>query len=249
MAQNVGDFGNLECVVQPTIGEVQFDVVAVHGLGSNWQTTWSDLPQSRSWLQDLLPKEIPNARIWTCGFDVRKYIRHGLITSHSKSLLNSFITQREDPKRPIIFIAHSLGGVILQAALQESSISLRASIHGIVFLGLPQLGVQEKKWEQFFLAIDKIVDQTLPFDQTGLKNVLPLGLINVGFTKWLSQQPFAQRVICFYEVLPFDNIGIVCPFFSILFPLVFILTDRYRSLTGTPQLYPNVTLLLLTQIT
>lgn len=165
MAQ-VGEFDNLECVVQPTIGEVQFDVVAVHGLGSNWRTTWGDLLQPCSWLQDLLPKEIPNARIWTCGFDVREYIRHDLITSRSKSLLNSFEKQREDPKRPIIFIAHSLGGIILEAALQESSKSLRASVHGIVFLGLPQFGVREEKWEQFLLAIDKIVDQKPPFSRS-----------------------------------------------------------------------------------
>ena len=211
MAQKLEDFDNLECVVQPATGSILFDVVAIHGLSSTWQDTWSSQPQSRSWLRDLLPKEIPNARVWTYGYDVREHISHDLIASRSQSLLDSFETQREDPKRPVIFIAHSLGGIVLQDALQKSSNALRNSIHGIVFLGLPQFGCRLKIWERFLVAIEKGLNQTPPSSQTTSRNVLQLGLINVGFIEWLPQQSFAHRIVCFYEVLPVTKIGIVGP--------------------------------------
>ena len=246
MALNFGDLDKLESVVEPAAGEVRFDVIAIHGLNHSWQTTWGNQPQSsRSWLQDFLPKDIPNAQIWTCGFDVRTYLHHDQIKSRVQSLLCTVEKQRENSGRPVIFIAHSLGGVILQDALQRANDRLRTSVCGIIFLGLPQFGVGEKNWTQFLGAIDKTLNPMTPSTLSGIGNTRQLGIINSDFTKWIPEQSFAQRIVCFYETLPTDEVGIVCPLDSLIIIKFLLLTNRYSLWRNSTQSYPDAMLLLL----
>ncbi|TDZ15835.1 Vegetative incompatibility protein HET-E-1 [Colletotrichum orbiculare MAFF 240422] len=46
------------------IGDV--DIVAVHGLGGDWEDTWTHAA-GKSWLKNFLPSDFPNARIWSFG--------------------------------------------------------------------------------------------------------------------------------------------------------------------------------------
>jgi hypothetical protein len=70
---------------------------------------------------DLLSTDFQNARILTYGYDSR--VSHFFsgptnqnnISAHGRSLLNALeLYRREFPKRPILFIVHSLGGIILK---------------------------------------------------------------------------------------------------------------------------------------
>ena len=42
--------------------------VAVHGLGGHRERSWT-APNGINWLQDLLPKDLPNIRVYTWGYD------------------------------------------------------------------------------------------------------------------------------------------------------------------------------------
>jgi hypothetical protein len=44
-------------------------IVAVHGLGGHALSTWTHESAKTLWLRDFLPKDIPNARIMTYGYD------------------------------------------------------------------------------------------------------------------------------------------------------------------------------------
>ncbi|KAG6990947.1 hypothetical protein G7Y79_00060g092510 [Physcia stellaris] len=103
---------------------------------------------------DLLPYDFPNIRIFTCGYDSK--VTHWFkgpamqldIYSYGESLLNGVeARRREDPRRRLIFIVHSLGGLIIKDALRRARTAMddrfRAiyeSTAAIFFLGTPHRG-------------------------------------------------------------------------------------------------------------
>lgn len=54
-------------------------IVAVHGLGGNARSTWTEPDSGKFWLEDLLPDAFPKARVITFGYD------SGLAFSRSKA--------------------------------------------------------------------------------------------------------------------------------------------------------------------
>ncbi|KAK4466758.1 ankyrin repeat-containing domain protein [Cladorrhinum samala] len=113
------------------------------------------------WPRDLLPETLPNARILTYGYDT--HLRHKLVgppvnTSSvydiAKNLLIELEAERRaDPSRPLLFIVHSLGGVLVKEALRQSEafqtrqahlgIAFKATI-GIIFFGTPHGGADPR---------------------------------------------------------------------------------------------------------
>ncbi|KAF3913118.1 hypothetical protein AA313_de0201855 [Arthrobotrys entomopaga] len=61
------------------------------------------------WPEEYLVPDIPQARIWTYGYNAD--VVGGLFQSNSK---NSISQHGRDLADPIIFVAHSLGGIILK---------------------------------------------------------------------------------------------------------------------------------------
>ena len=84
------------------------------------------------WPGDLLPDECPRARILAWGYDtvVTKKMaapsnKSGIL-SHAKDLL--FSLGRERPiNRPIVLVAHSLGGIVAKEVCEEIKRSLKCT--------------------------------------------------------------------------------------------------------------------------
>ncbi|CAG1982590.1 unnamed protein product [Fusarium graminearum] len=112
--------------VNPTKANV--DVVAVHGLGSDVDRTWTwrpdDPEQSVHWLKDsdMLRRKIPNARILAYNYDSTWLYDAPRVRAEScgKALiygLDNFREREGTRDRPIIFLAHSFGGLVIQDGL------------------------------------------------------------------------------------------------------------------------------------
>ena len=103
------------------------------------------------WPKDLLPADCPNARILVWGYDT--VLTNGFapvnksnIFSHAKDLLYSLERQRPNG-RSIIFVAHSLGGLIVKEVLRRAQHAEEAELNNVlestkavVFLGTPHRG-------------------------------------------------------------------------------------------------------------
>jgi hypothetical protein len=101
---------------------------------------------------------VPNARVLTYGYD--SHIKHRLAASLNRDtvydiaedfLVSLEANRRQDPSRPILFVAHSLGGIVVKETLRRSNqtpqIHLREvceSTVGIIFFGTPHSGADPR---------------------------------------------------------------------------------------------------------
>ena len=102
------------------------------------------------WPLDLLPGCLPDCRIYTWGYSVD--ISGGSTTTvfqHAKNLLSSVADTRmstADRHRPIVWVAHSLGGIVVKDALNQSRSTptylkdILPVTYGVCFLGTPHRG-------------------------------------------------------------------------------------------------------------
>ncbi|CAG7850854.1 SubName: Full=Related to tetratricopeptide repeat domain protein-Neosartorya fischeri {ECO:0000313/EMBL:CCA73065.1} [Serendipita indica DSM 11827] len=149
----IDDLGFLEIVsgTDPVV-----DIVAIHGINGHREKTWMT-DQGVLWLRDLLPSDLPNARVLTYGYDAethsQEFVSTQTIHRHAESFVKALSRERQRvPRRPIIFTAHNLGGIILKLALVlcnnqrlEATNGLRdilVSTHGVLFFGTPHSGVE-----------------------------------------------------------------------------------------------------------
>ncbi|RDW63420.1 hypothetical protein BP6252_10965 [Coleophoma cylindrospora] len=151
-----------------TSNTTEFDIIAVHGLGANPTHTWtahleSPGPESTwfgifhpakrkrvAWLQAFLPSVFPASRIMMFAHNADWLYRAPFNTSHKSArfLLECIVKDREQKnktRRPIIFIAHSYGGIIVKDALVLAKLypefsEISAATAGVIFLGTPHKG-------------------------------------------------------------------------------------------------------------
>ncbi|KAL4897102.1 hypothetical protein BDV59DRAFT_198528 [Aspergillus ambiguus] len=142
------------------------DIVFVHGLNGHPYNTWASTTNNAEvfWPTDLLPEVLPSVRIITYGYNANvssfsDSVSTDHIHNHAETLASSLAANRSLKNcsdRPIIFVCHSLGGLVVKRALSYSKNiqnertehirSIWVSTYGILFLGTPHLGSDIAKW-------------------------------------------------------------------------------------------------------
>ncbi|KAI0454754.1 hypothetical protein F5B21DRAFT_514460 [Xylaria acuta] len=136
------------------------DIVAVHGLNGKARDTWKDEASGMLWLEDFLPEVLPQARIMTFGYDSGLLLSHskGRIDDFARDLLNRLWMLRQPPgnkNRPLVFVAHSLGGIVVKKALilahedNHHYGHILSSTIGVIFMGTPHQGSNIVNWTSF----------------------------------------------------------------------------------------------------
>ena len=136
------------------------DIIAVPGLGSHALGSFKNSGSFAVWLRDFLPLDVHNIRVLLYGYDttLAGSDSKSSIRDYSKSLLESiraFRAGTETEGRPIVFIGHSLGGLLIKEALVLASSNLgdrqsrdfSLSISGLIFFGVPNLGLRQSQLE------------------------------------------------------------------------------------------------------
>ncbi|KAM6482924.1 hypothetical protein HDV62DRAFT_405678 [Trichoderma sp. SZMC 28011] len=132
--------------------EPEIDVVAVHGLNfkgnpNHARATWHS--QGSVWIRDFLPQKIGRpcrVMLFAYNSSPAKAAAPKLIDEHARMLLSCLKDKRKDsPLRPIVFLCHSLGGIVVKSALVEGTLdpaygSIVKSTRLLVFFATPHLG-------------------------------------------------------------------------------------------------------------
>ena len=133
-------------------------------------TRGGDSRQDVFWPRDLLPSAFPQARIVTWGYDVQienfsTAASQASLLHHSENLLSDLVMLRKSDTaklNPLIFIAHSLGGIVVKDALSISgnektvfNAVIPATI-GVMFLGTPHHGSRAASLGKMVFEVSKL---------------------------------------------------------------------------------------------
>ncbi|KAJ5788736.1 Mitochondrial substrate/solute carrier [Penicillium paradoxum] len=119
------------------------DIVAVPPIGARHRRTWASHGTKSSWLDTELFQHVPRARVLLYNYGE---LHEDEIDKLGQRLLNQLHTERKyhTARRPIFFVCHSTGGLVVKAALalasREPDQAILTSCHGIAFFATPHQG-------------------------------------------------------------------------------------------------------------
>ncbi|CAH0024287.1 unnamed protein product [Clonostachys rhizophaga] len=212
------------------------DIVFVHGLSGNRTSTWTadgggagggaGDGRAEPWPKTLLPVKINRARILTYGYDayiVLRSARAGAnrLIDHATNLVTDLTADRAGcgaSSRPLIFVAHSLGGLVCKEAIlisrdnpERRRQDIFLNLKGIIFMSTPHKGAWVADWAKvpasalgLFKSTNKSLLRILETDDQLLES------IQLRFLAMVRQQREAGRkleVRCFFEELPLPVVG------------------------------------------
>jgi len=126
----------------------RMDVVFVHGLGGHPLTTWhpAEKLDNNSWLY-WLGEDLKDVGIWTFGYKAEFSEWKGKAMprfDQARNLMKSLQNEQIGEDKPLIFVTHSLGGLLVKEVLRNADTYSRREfidkIKGIVFLATPHNG-------------------------------------------------------------------------------------------------------------
>ena len=129
------------------MGPIDADVIALTGLAGHAFGSWAST--GRMWLRDMLPLDMPQCRVMSYGYDSRidSNDSSGILFDHSNNFigkLHEMQRQGDSLNRPLLFIGHSLGCLIIKEVLislhwypEPGGGSKIPPIVALVFIGAP----------------------------------------------------------------------------------------------------------------
>jgi len=206
------------------------DVVAVTGLGGHALGSFRSADGASVWLRDFAPGDIPQARFITYGYDttvIGSDSNQG-IRELAHTLLDGLAIFRRRTKtqaRPLCFVCHSLGGVVLKEALVISSKATDPEHHdlhevemattGLILLGVPNLGL---KHEQLRTVVQGQPNEGFVKDlliQSDGEASQFLYHLTREFAQLCKQRQRAWSIISYYETMRSSTIAASEPFHNI----------------------------------
>lgn len=133
-------------------------IVAIHDIDGDPLETWTHPISRNLWLRDLLPAKLSDFRVLIYSYEAELFTAPGLgstqsILARANNLVAELAADRELENaldRPIIFVCHGFGGLLIKRALAFSSSrdlrhsrSISICTYGILFLGTPHNGISK----------------------------------------------------------------------------------------------------------
>ncbi|CAG7941474.1 unnamed protein product [Penicillium salamii] len=130
------------------------DIIAIAGLDGHAYGSWQGRGNlGRMWLRDFLSKDLPQCRTMIYGYN-SKLSSHGVdtILDYGRELMEEIKNIRNTKgQRPLIFIAHSFGGIIVAHCLvraiqtmeedHPAIMSLHRATYGMILFAIPHKGL------------------------------------------------------------------------------------------------------------
>jgi hypothetical protein len=164
----------------------------------------------RMWLRDFLPKDkiFKKSRIMTFGYtsilvDKRKIDDH--LEDYADELLRKITILRDltpaEQKRPLIFICHSMGGLVARLAMTRLHTiphkfpGFNLKDFGLLFLSMPHLGSTQADYNKFLVVLSEGLFKLRSDLVKELKSFNPTSVDNVEIFRSMEEKP-CFRYLC-----------------------------------------------------
>lgn len=148
----------LHCLNAESKQEYHFDIIFIHGLCSDYRnsfkhafTTWGGVNKDSDFWPKWINSHFKKSRVWVLEYEASafSFFRNNLEVEDLSNLIMGSFLANNIGKKPVIFICHSLGGILIKQIIQDAFLSnhrdwndLVSNLRGIVFLGTPHSGAR-----------------------------------------------------------------------------------------------------------
>jgi hypothetical protein len=131
------------------------DVIFVHGLDGDAQSTWQYQNEKKNFWPGWLGADLPDIGVWSLGYEVSSSAWKGHTMPLADRATNTLdlLDIEGLGDRPIMFVCHSLGGLLVKQLLRSASDVGKAEwrriaeqTKEIVFLSTPHSGADIATW-------------------------------------------------------------------------------------------------------
>lgn len=223
----------IERVSNPSATNTHGDIVFLHGLGGHLWMTWTPDSPDAVPLPTRLAAKMPDLTVWTLGYPASPsaWLGGAMDMNERARNLLAHVSQQLGT-RPIVFVAHSLGGLILKRMLLECHLASRQepnwtrllrSTAGVVFLSTPHFGSDYARLARLLRVIARPTNLTTDLSSS----IRSLDQLNHEYRLNHASYPRGHRV--YYETQPL-RFG--------PFRLRKVIVDRRSADPGLPQAEP-----------
>jgi len=139
------------------------DIIFIHGLMGHPRETWQHTQgDNNDFWPAWLGEELPNLGIWSLGYEVEPFAWKGNtmpLVDRATNIL-ALLDTYDIGDRPLIFITHSMGGLLVKQMLRHAcdfgSARWKAIVEqttGIVYLSTPHSGADLANWVKYIGGI------------------------------------------------------------------------------------------------
>jgi hypothetical protein len=134
------------------------DVIFVHGLDGDARSTWHPKENPETFWPSWLAEDVPGISVWSLGYLVNSSAWKGSAMPLADRATNALATLETQGlgNKPIVFICHSLGGLLVKQMLRHALdygvpawSSIVQQTQGIVFLSTPHSGSDISSWMKY----------------------------------------------------------------------------------------------------
>src|SRR5688572_5693815 len=143
------DGDGLSAIVNCESASRAADLVFVHGLGGGSRSTWMEGKDSAGFWPLWIGADFPSIGVWTLGYqaDVSAWTSESMPLADRGTAILETLTNEGIGERPVIFVTHSMGGVLVKQILRHATSfgvdrweSIAHQTRGIAFLATPHAG-------------------------------------------------------------------------------------------------------------
>jgi pimeloyl-ACP methyl ester carboxylesterase len=206
----------LHKIAVPT-GTPSGTVIFVHGLGGDAFDTWRATPDEEALWPRWLAQDIPGLAVFSVGYPAAVSNWQGTsmpLQDRAGNVLEGLLVDLEQLHAPIVFVCHSLGGLVVKQLLRKANdmqqgrreaAELLKRVRGVAFMATPHTGSELANVLGLFKTVLRVSSAT----QSLIKNDPALRNLNTWHRDWSSRRAIQHRV--FFETISLHGVTTVDP--------------------------------------